>query len=51
MNGKIYLIECTAIVLILTLFDPSSSIQNMLIAFIIVIIQIGFDKLRLRNRR
>ena len=45
MNGKIYLIEYTVIVFIMMLFNRSSSLENMLISLLIVLIQIGFDKL------
>lgn len=51
MNGKIYLIEYTVIVFIMMLFNRSSSLENMLISLLIVFIQIGFDKLRLRNKK
>ncbi len=51
MNGKIYLIEYTVIVFIMMLFNRSSSLENMLISLLIVLIQIGFDKLRLRNKK
>jgi len=49
MNGKIYLIEYTVIVLIMMVFNRSASFENMLIAFLIVLIQIGFDRLRRRK--
>lgn len=49
MNGKIYLIEYTVIVLIMMVFNQSASLENMLIAFLIVLIQIGFDRLRRRK--
>lgn len=49
MNGKIYLIEYTIIVLIMMFFNRSASLENMLIAFLIVLIQIGFDRLRRRK--
>ena len=51
MNGKIYLIEYTVIVFIMMLFNRSSSLENMLISLLILLIQIGFDKLRLRNKK
>lgn len=49
MNGKIYLIEYTVIVLIMMVFNLSAALENMLIAFLIVLIQIGFDRLRRRK--
>lgn len=50
MSGKIYLIEYTVIALVLMLFNKSASLTNMLITSLIVIIQIGFDKLRFKKR-
>ena len=49
MNGKIYLIEYTVIVAIMMVFNRSASLENLLIAFLIVLIQIGFDRLRRRK--
>jgi len=49
MNGKIYLIEYTVIVAIMMVFNRLASLENMLIAFLIVLIQIGFDRLRRRK--
>ncbi len=49
MNKKIYLLEYTIILFILMLFNASHSIENMIIAFAIVIIQFFFDQLRFRN--
>ena len=49
MNGKIYLIEYTVIVAIMMVFNRSASLENMLTAFLIVLIQIGFDRLRRRK--
>ena len=46
MNGKIYLIEYTIIVLIMTIFNRSSPLTNLTISFLIIIIQFTFDKLR-----
>ncbi len=46
MNKKIYLIEYTVIIFILTLFNKNHSIINLLISFAIVIIQYFFDRLR-----
>lgn len=48
MNKKIYLIEYTIIVFILTLFNRDHSIENLLISFAIVIIQYFFDRLRFK---
>lgn len=49
MNGKIYLIMYTLIVFVMMLFNRSASLLNMIIALIIVLIQIGFDRFRIRK--
>lgn len=49
MNGKIYLVEYTIIVFIMMLFNRAASLTNMLIALVIILIQIGFDKFRIRK--
>lgn len=46
MEGKIYLIEYTIIVLIMTIFNHSSPITNLIISFLIIMIQFILDKLR-----
>lgn len=50
MNGKIYLIEYTIIVCIMMFFNRSHSLENMLIAFAVVLIQILFDNIRMKNK-
>lgn len=50
MNGKIYLIEYTILVFLLMLFNKQHSLYNMFIALVIVLIQIAFDYIRVKQR-
>lgn len=48
MNKKMYLIEYAVILCILTFFNRNNSIGNLIVSFIIVILQYFFDYLRIK---
>lgn len=48
MNKKMYLIEYAIILCILTFFNKNNSIGNLIVSFIIVILQYLFDYLRIK---
>lgn len=48
MNKKIYLIEYAVILCILTLFNRNNSVGNLIVSFVIVILQYVFDYLRIK---
>ncbi len=48
MNKKMYLIEYAVILCILTFFNRNNSIGNLIVSFIIVILQYLFDYLRIK---
>lgn len=50
MNGKIYLVEYTILVFLLMLFNKQHSLYNMFIALVIVLIQIAFDYIRIKQK-
>ncbi|MDX8417316.1 hypothetical protein [Absicoccus intestinalis] len=51
MKKKTYLILYTLILLILTIFNPNHSLYNMLIVFVIIILQYVLDRSRTKQQR
>lgn len=51
MKKMTYLILYTLILLVLTIFNPNHSLYNMLIVFLIIILQYVLDRVRIKQQR